>query len=154
MHTCMGSIWSVQFCDLTAVKLDDKASRINVRGLFNFSSLKWRVDSRLNTTYKLVIVWNMTLDYRGSLLLSLRLCSTLSILNSDGAKITFAVLSLTFRGHEAGLFHAYWVIISCGLERDVLLYSSSDGIYFCGWTGSASYKCLMWDCSKRFLISW
>ena len=31
-------------------------------GLFNFSSLKWRVDSRLNTTYKLVIVWNVTLD--------------------------------------------------------------------------------------------
>ena len=27
----------------------------------------------------------------------------------------FAALSLTFRGYEAGLFHAYWVISYCGL---------------------------------------
>ena len=148
MHTCMGSIWSVQFWDLTAVKLDDKASRINVRGCLTFRV--WKACDSVKRDLGL----GVSLNYRGSLLLSLTLCSTLSILNSDRAKITFAGLSLTFRGHEAGLFHAYWVIISCGLEHDVLLYSSSDGINFCGWTGCASYKCLMWDWSKRFLISW
>lgn len=35
--------------------------------------------------------------------------------------LTFATMSLTFSGHEAGLFHAFRVIIIyCDQERDVL----------------------------------
>ena len=36
------------------------------------------------------------------------------ILHFDWANF-FAALCLTLRGYEAGLFHAYWVISSCGL---------------------------------------
>ena len=42
-------------------------------------------------------------------------CMTCSILNLDWVNLLFAAKSLIFRGHEAGLLHAYWVIISCGL---------------------------------------
>ena len=40
------------------------------------------------------------------------------------SKFFFAALSLTFRGYEAGLFHAYWVISYCvsenGFWQDVI----------------------------------
>ena len=38
-----------------------------------------------------------------------------SITHFDWANFCLAALSLTFRGYEAGLFHAYWVISSCSL---------------------------------------
>ena len=69
-----------------------------------------------------------------------------------------------FRSHRTGLFHAYWVIISCGLERDVLqflrwqlLLFELDSLWDC--TGDEFFffnKCLKRDCSfeiKRFLVS-
>ena len=42
-------------------------------------------------------------------------CKRCSILNFDWVNLVFAALNLIFRGHEAGLLRAYWVIISCGL---------------------------------------
>ena len=55
---------------------------------------------------ELEMVWNVTLES----------CSAWSILHFDWAIIFFEPLSITFRGYEAGLFHAYWVITSsCGL---------------------------------------
>ena len=81
---------------------------------------------RPNTTHKLVIMWNVILRVclnSGSLsfffsrakFTSTTQCKTCSILNFDWVNLVFAALSLIFRGHEAGLLHAYWVIISCGL---------------------------------------
>ena len=80
---------------------------------------------RPNTTHKLVIMWNVTLRVclnSGSLsffsrakVTSTTQCKRCSILNFDWVNLVFAALNLIFRGHEAGLLHAYWVIISCGL---------------------------------------
>ena len=70
-------------------------------------------------------MWNVTLRVclnSGSLsffsrakVTSTTQCKRCSILNFDWVNLVFAALSLIFRGHEAGLLHAYWVIISCGL---------------------------------------
>ena len=70
-------------------------------------------------------MWNVTLRVclnSGSLsffsrakVTSTTQCKTCSILNFDWVNLVFATLSRIFRGHEAGLLHAYWVIISCGL---------------------------------------
>ena len=77
-----------------------------------------------NTTHKLVIMWNVTLRVCSVVLFlffsrakftNTTQCKTCSILNFDWVNLVFAALSLIFRGHEAGLLHAYWVIISCGL---------------------------------------
>ena len=119
--------------------------------------------------HKLVIVWNVTLDSEldwtteGAFYYFLlhRLCSTHSILNSVWATLTFAALNLTFRGHEAGRFHAYWVIISRGLERNVLQFLRWQLLLFSVYATVLvvhifCYKCLKRDCSfgiKRFLVS-
>ena len=60
--------------------------------------------------------------------MKLWICCTQSILNSDLANLAFATLSLTFRGHEAGLFH---VVISFPVVWSAMSYSSSIGNDFC-----------------------
>ena len=102
--------------------LDDKVSRIKCTGLFNSSSLKRGVD-RLNTTHKLVIVRNVTFA------LELAWTSLGYGEHSDWANLTFATLSLAFRGHEAGLKHAYWALFP--VVWSTMPHSSSIGNYFC-----------------------
>ena len=77
--------------------------------LFNFSGLKWSVN-RLNTTHKLVIVWNVTWTWSWPELQRFpfsffRLGYAVHgvMLNSDWANLTFAAPSLKFIGHEAGI---------------------------------------------------
>ena len=71
---------------------------------------------------ELVIVWNVALESAWTtevfLALVLRsLCSAWSILHFHWANFVLSLLvsHLEVRGYEAGLFHAYWVISSCGL---------------------------------------
>ena len=92
-----------------------------------------------------VIVWNETLESAWTtevfLTLFLRsLCSAWSIVHFDWAKFCLAALSLTFRGYEAGLFHADWVISSRGLFfcrpaqcvcNRLLFYSKCAGFTVC-----------------------
>ena len=91
--------------------------------LASFLHSLWLVLSvdRPNREIELVMVWNATLEsaWRTEVFLALFLrssCSAWSILHFDWAIIFFEALSITFRGYEAGRFHAYWVITSsCGL---------------------------------------
>ena len=97
---------------------------IGVFGWLVFLHSLWLVLSvdRPNREIELVMVWNATLEsaWRTEVFLALFLrssCSAWSIRHFDWAIIFFEALSITFRGYEAGLFHAYWVITSsCGLS--------------------------------------
>ena len=91
--------------------------------IFARDSLEISVD-RLDTTPQLVIMWNVTLwvclnrsffYFLGS---RAKVTSTTQCMYHSKlwlSKSFFATLGLTLKGHEAGLLHAYWVTISCGL---------------------------------------
>ena len=61
-----------------------------------------------------MIVWNMTFDLELAWTREVPFCFPLlklwSILNSDWGNLTFVTLSLTLEVNEAGLFHA-WVLL-------------------------------------------
>ena len=107
-------------------RFESRVTRTYVDRRFRLASFLhslWLVRSvdRPNREIELLMVWNATLEsaWRTEVFLALFLrssCSAWSILHFDWAIIFFEALSITFRGYEAGLFHAYWVITSsCGL---------------------------------------
>ena len=51
--------------------------------------------------------WFSFFFFSGAKVASTTQCMTCRSLNFDGVNLVFAALSLIFRGHEAGLSHAY-----------------------------------------------
>ena len=111
-------------------------------------------------TRKLLIVWNVTLDLELAWItevpfffLSLSLCSTQSILNSDWA-------NLTFRGREAGLFDLRralsWKRLLVDLTHLSLSLSPSPIIsdLFCACSFCASLHTNFVKKLQRFTLFW